>query len=595
MNITNIVMLLGGVALFLFGMSLMGDGLKKVAGNKLEIILYKLSGTALRGILLGTGVTAVIQSSSATSVMVVGFVNSEMMKVKQAISVILGAIIGTSITGWIICLSELGGGSSGVLSLLSTESLSSIIAIIGILMTMVGKKKVTKNIGNILLGFSVLMFGMKTMSGSVSGLKSDPNFLRIMTSFTNPFLGIMFGLVFTAILQSASATVGILQALSSTGVITYEIAVPIIMGIAIGASVPVILSSVGATTDGRRAAFSYPVIEILRVIIFAAVFYGINALVHFTFLADTVDAVKIAFLNTVFRAGTVIILAPCISLIEKIVCTLVKPSAEDSTEMKAISKLEERFLAYPPLAVEQSRLAINAMAKSVKQNYFAALKLMHNYSEEEFEKVQKLEGLADKYEDRIGKYLMRLTGRELNDKQNQAVGDYLHAITDLERISDHTLNLAESFQEMDEKKIVFSMDGNREIAVLAKAVGEMISTTFKGFDDGKVELAYMAEALEEVIDDLCDEIKLNHIERLKKEECSLQNGYILNDLLTNFERIGDQCSNISAAMIVKEKKLLGRHEYSEIFNHRADENSEAYEAEYRDKYNLNKSRIYEQE
>lgn len=586
MNINEILLLLGGVALFLFGMSLMGDGLKKVAGNKLELILYKLSGTAPRGILLGTGVTAVIQSSSATSVMVVGFVNSGMMKVRQAISVIMGAIIGTSITGWIICLSELGNGSSGALTLLSTETLSSIIAILGIIINMTARKKAVKQVGSILLGFAVLMFGMKTMSSSVSGLKENPDFLKLMTSFNHPLLGILIGMVFTAILQSASASVGILQALSSMKVITFEMAIPIILGIAIGASVPVLLSSVGATTDGKRTSFSYLVIEILRVLVFSLIFYGINAVSPFTFLNKLVDSVSVAALNTIFRAVTVLILAPFIPLIEKIVNRIIPSSPDQERELKAMEKLEERFLAYPPLAVEHSRLAINSMAENTKQNYFTSVRLMQNYSDSEFGKVEKMESIVDKYEDRIGKYLMKLTGLELSEVQTQTVGDYLHAITDLERISDHALNIAESFREMSEKKIVFSNQGKQEISILSKAVGEMITTTIKGFEEDKPEFAFMAEALEEVIDDLCDSIKLNHVERLMKEECTLQNGYVLNDLLTNFERISDQCSNIAVAMIVRKKDLPGHHEYSGNLKKAKSDGIEEYESLYRNRYQL---------
>ena len=586
MNIKDVIMLLGGVALFLFGMSLMGDGLKKVAGSKLEIILYRLSGTALKGILLGTGVTAVIQSSSATSVMAVGFVNSGMMKVRQAISVIMGAIVGTSITGWIIALSDLGGGSAGVLGLLSTETLSAAAAVAGILMTMVGKKKTVKQLGDILLGFAVLMFGMKTMSGAVSGLKSDPAFIRVMTGFRSPLPGLLIGALFTAVLQSASAAVGILQALSSTGVLTCETVIPIIMGIAIGASAPVILASVGATPDGKKTAFAYPVIEVLRVMVFAVIFYGADAVLHFGFTGKIVNTVDIALINTLFRAVTVLILIPFIGFIGFIVDRLVRTVPEDAGETKPMERLEERFLSYPPLAVEQSRLAISGMAQNAKKNYFEAVRLMHEYSDEGFDRVEKLEGVVDKYEDRIGKYLVRLTGRDMSEAHSWAVGAYLHAISDLERISDESLNLAESFREMNEKQIEFSLPGNREIAVLSRAVGEMISTTLKGFEDGNVEMAYMAEALEEVIDDLCDEIKLRHIERLQREECTLEKGYILNDLLTNYERIGDQCSNIATAMIVRDRNLLGRHEYSAQEKSGKEENVAAYEEEYRDKYNL---------
>ena len=331
MSITDIVMLLGGVAMFLYGMSLMGSSLKKVAGNKLELILYRLSGTPLRGILLGTGVTAVIQSSSATSVMTVGFVNSMMMKLRQALSVIMGAVVGTSITGWLICLGGVGG-SSPALALMSTEGISAITAIAGILMRMICKKKTLIHVGDILMGFAVLMFGMKTMSGAVSGLREDPGFISFLTNFNNPLLGILIGILFTAILQSASASVGILQALSSTGLMTLEETLPIILGIAIGASVPVIISGFGSSVEGRRTAFAYPVIEILRVILFAGVFYGLNAVLHFDFMGRTMNMFSIALVNTLFRVSTVFVLAWFIPLIEKLMIRLVPADPQEEAE-----------------------------------------------------------------------------------------------------------------------------------------------------------------------------------------------------------------------------------------------------------------------
>ena len=453
MNISNYLMLLGGVALFLYGMSLMGDGLKKVAGNKLELILYRLSGTPLKGILLGTGVTAVIQSSSATSVMVVGFVISRMMKLRQAISVIMGAVIGTSITGWIICLAELGN-TSGALSLLSTESISALAAVIGILLKMIPKSKKIRHIGDILMGFAVLMFGMKSMSSSVNPLKGSPAFLHAMVNFSNPFLGILIGMLFTAVLQSASAAVGILQALSVSGAMPFAAALPLILGIAIGASVPVIISAAGSTTEGRKAAFSYPVIEILRVILFGTVFYLLHAVIGFGFMEKRMNMVSIALLNTVFRASTVIALLPFIGLIEKMLNRIIKPQKDDTD----IGKLEGRFLAYPQLAVEQARLVINSMAQETKQGIFTAIDLLEDYSEKGFEEVERSEGNVDRYEDRIGSYLSELSGRELTKDQNTYAGMYLRTITDLERISDHSLNIAESAQEISEKGIAFTED-----------------------------------------------------------------------------------------------------------------------------------------
>lgn len=584
MSISNILLLLGGVALFLFGMSIMGDGLKNVAGNKLELVLYKLSGTPLKGILLGTGVTAVIQSSSATSVMVVGFVNSGMMKVLQAIGVIMGAIIGTSVTGWVICLSELSGGT-GVLALFSTEILSSVIAIIGVILKMASKKKTAKHVGDIMLGFAVLMFGMKTMSSAVSGLKENPEFIDLLTTFKNPIIGILVGIGATAILQSASASVGILQAISNTGAITFDIAMPIILGIAIGASVPVIMSSVGATIDGKRTAFSYPVIEVLRVLIFSLIFYGISIFIPYSFMNKTMDSVSIALVNTLFRALTIILLIPFMKNIENIVNYLVKPDPQLEKEMREINKLEERFLNYPPLAVEHSRMAINEMAKNTKKNYYEAIKLCDNYSDSEFDKVDKLEGLVDRYEDKIGKYLMKLTGRELTEQQTNEVGKYLHAITDLERISDHSLNIAESFQEIAEKKLKMNVDEDKEIRVLMNATSEVVSTMEKGLKSGDEEIAHRVEALEDLIDDLCDEVKLRHIDRLSKNESNLQNGYVINDLLTNFERIADHCSNIAVAIIIQQSDIA-KHEYTKLAKEENNLQVAEFKKEYSGKYQI---------
>ena len=466
MGISNVLELLGGVALFLFGMALMGDSLKKVAGNKLELILFRLSSTPLKGILLGTGVTAVIQSSSATSVMVVGFVNSGMMKVRQAIGVVMGAIIGTSITGWIICLSDIGGGSSGWLELLSTDTLTAVIAVIGIVLRMFCSAPTKKHVGEIMLGFAVLMFGMKAMSSSVYDLRSSETFINMLTTFSNPILGIALGIVFTSVIQSASAAVGILQALAITGAIRFDIALPIIMGIAIGAAVPVLLSALGASADGKRTALSYLMVDTLGVVITALVFYTLNAIFDFSFMSMTMTTVSLALMNTVFRFVIVAILAPFIPLLEKICKLIIKDKPEDAAVLEDFDRLEERFLDHPALAVEQSRLTVNSMAKKARENLFDAFALIDNYSDDGFAHVTDTEDIVDKYEDKLGTYLIHITSRELNPEQNEAVGKYLHTINDFERISDHALNVAECAQEIHEKGIVFSEDGAREVNVL---------------------------------------------------------------------------------------------------------------------------------
>ena len=584
MGVSNILELLGGVALFLFGMALMGDSLKKVAGNKLELILFRLSSTPLKGILLGTGVTAVIQSSSATSVMVVGFVNSGMMKVRQAIGVVMGAIIGTSITGWIICLSDLGGGASGWLELLSTDTLTAVIAVIGIILRMFAGSSTKKHVGEILLGFAVLMFGMKAMSGSVYELRSSEVFINMLTTFSNPLLGILLGLVFTSVIQSASAAVGILQALAITGAIRFDIALPIIMGIAIGAAVPVLLSALGASADGKRTALSYLLVDTLGVIVFSAIFYTLNAVIGFSFMSMAMSAVSLALLNTVFRFVIVILLAPFIPQLEKLGCLIIRDKASGGEELQDFERLEERFLNHPALAVEQSRLTVNAMAKKSKENLFGAFALIDAYSDEGFDRVNRLEDIVDKYEDKLGTYLIHITSRELNPEQNGAVGKYLHAINDFERISDHALNIAECAKELHDKEITFSSKGEKELKVLICAVSEIVGTAVGAFVDNDIERAYRVEPLEELIDNLCDEMKMHHIDRLQKGICTLHHGFVFNDLLTNLERVSDHCSNIAVAMIELESESFDAHEYInsliEVRSHCFDEYYEEYSKKY---------------
>ena len=583
MNLSNVVLLLGGVALFLYGMSLMGDGLKRVAGNSLELILYRLSSTPLRGILLGAGVTTVIQSSSATSVMVVGFVNSGMMRLRQAIAVIMGAVVGTSITGWIICLSSIGGdGASSVLQLLNTESLSAIMAVTGTLLRMISKKKSTRHIGDILMGFAVLMFGMKTMSGAVEGLKENEAFLSFLTNFSNPILGILAGLILTAILQSASASVGILQALSSTGLLDFAKVLPIILGIAIGASVPVLLSGLGSSTEGRRASVSYLVLEICRVILFAAVFYGLNSVLHFTFMNQVMNMFSIALLNTLFRFSTVLVLSPAIPLLEKLTCLLVPadPASQDQTE--DMNRLEERFLAYPTLAVEQTRLTINKMAELTRQSMETAMALLSEYDEKGLREVHALEEVVDRYEDRIGSYLLRLTGRELTETQNKAVSQYLRTITDLERISDHALNIAERAEEMKEKNITFSDKAWKEMHNLIAAVSRILDITFEAFLSDDTEIAYRAEPLEQVIDQVCRRMREKHATRLQKGKCTISTGYVFNDLLVDFERVSDHCSNIAIVIVELLDNAMDVHEMSESIRkeQQFDEYYEFFAAQY---------------
>ena len=584
MSIMDIVTLLGGVALFLYGMSLMGDGLKKVAGNKLELFLYRLSNTPLKGILLGTGVTAVIQSSSATSVMVVGFVNSAMMKLRQAIAIIMGAVIGTSITGWIICLSNVSGGTSSALKLLSTESLAAMTAVASIVLKHAVKKRSIRHIADILMGFAVLMFGMKTMSGAVSQLREDPGFISFLTSFSNPALGILIGIVFTAILQSASASVGILQALSATGLITLDVALPIILGIAVGASVPVLLSGMGSSREGKRTAFSYLVIEILRVLLFTAVFYGLNALRPYSFLHQVMDMFSIALLNTLFRVSTVLVLALFIPAIEKLVVRLLPGDPADEEKTRDMDRLEDRFLAYPTLAVEQTRLTINKMAELTQKSMVMAIGLLDSYSEKDYAEVESLESIVDRYEDKIGSYLMKLTGRELTDTQNRAVSQYLRAITDLERISDHALNIAQHAQELKEKKISFSEKGDKEMKNLTAAILEILNVTFECFLDDNEEEARRVEPLEQIIDRVCLKMREKHAARLQKGKCTISQGYVFNDLIADFERVSDHCSNIAIVLVELMSNALDVHELSEEMHENHTRQYEEYYRDYSQKY-----------
>lgn len=557
MDFSHVVSLLSGIALFLFGMTLMGDGLKSVAGNKLELVLYRLSSTTFRGLLLGTGVTAVIQSSCATSIMVVGFVNAGMMKLRQAIGVILGAILGTSITGWIISLSYIEG-SSGILSLLSTATLTGIVAIVGVFLRVFSKKKERRHVGDILMGFTVLMFGMSVMSNAVSGLGEQPWFTGTLATLSNPLLGILVGTVFTAILQSASAAVGIVQALSVTGAMTFESSLPLLMGVAIGAAFPVLLSALGANTDGKRTAAVYLVAGIVSVMVCAAIFYISDAIVRFSFLKTVMNPFSLAMVNTVLRLAMVIVLFPITDILEVLVSLLIKDKQTQSD--KLTMRLEERFLSHPALAVEQSRLTIIDMAERAREALSTALALTANYSKEGMEAVQQMETDCDHYEDALGSYLVKLTGRELTRRQNEDVSKYLHTLSDFERISDHALNIAQSAAEIHEKKVDFSDEATRELSVLSAAVREIVRLTTEAFEKSDLTLASRVEPLEELIDQLCDEAKLRHVERLQQGKCTIRQGFVFNDLLTGIERVGDHCSNIAVAMLELEEDAFDTHE-----------------------------------
>ncbi len=588
MGISNVLTLLGGVALFLFGMTLMGDSLKKVAGNKLELVLYRLSSTPVKGILLGTGVTAVIQSSSATSVMVVGFVNSGMMKVKQAIGVVMGAIIGTSITGWIIAISAVGSkAGNDVWDIFSTDTLTAVIAIVGIILRIFCKSTTKHNIGDIMLGFAVLMFGIAAMSDAVYPLRESESFINLLTRFSNPIVGILVGLLFTSILQSASAAVGIVQTLSVTGAIKFDMVLPLIMGIAIGAAVPVLLSALGANVNGKRTALVYLLVDTLGVILFSILFYTANALVSFSFMGMALNAIQIALLNTIFRAVIVILQAPAISLLEKLVCWLVPEKEDENAEdLRDMDRLEERFIAHPALAIEQSRLVINHMAQKTQKALKASFHLLEVFTENEMQYVARTEDIVDRYEDKLGTYLVKITRKELTHQQNVAVSKFLHAINDFERMSDHAINVSQSAEEIHVKNIEFSADAKHEIRVLSSAVTECIGLAVDAFTSGDLEIAYKIEPLEELIDNLCDEMKLRHIDRISAGECTLQHGFVFNNLLTDLERISDHCSNIGVAMIELGSETFDVHEYLHSIKSVKDERFEACYDEYSKRYNI---------
>ena len=543
-----ILSLLCGVSLFLFGMSLMGDGLKLAAGNKLEAFLYKMTNTPLKGVALGTGVTSVIQSSSATTVMVIGFVNSGMMKLKQAIGIIMGANIGTSITGWILCLSYIEG-SNGIASVLSTATISAVVAVVGIIFRMFCKRTLHKNVGNIMLGFAILMTGMQMMSGAVSPLRESPMFIKMLTMFSNPIAGILVGIAFTAVLQSASATVGVLQALSVTGILTFASAFPIVLGIGVGAACPVLISAIGANKNGKRTALVYLINDLFGLILWSVIFYTVNAFVHFTFMDMTMTPVAIALLNTVFRLATVIVLFPFIPKIEKLVCWLVKDDKEDLEDEADFDLLEERLLNYPALAIAQCHRVMNGMSKKLRKNVNRAMNLLNDYQQDKYDKVQRKEDLIDKYESRLGEYLIQLTKREMNSAQTRQTSLYLHTINDFERIGDHASYIAHMANEMHDNHTEFSQAAWDELNIVMEAVREEINVTCNAFMKDDKEAAQRVAPLGAVITNLCDELKMHHVERLSKGECGLEEGTVFNDILNSFGRIAAHSASAMTALL----------------------------------------------
>ncbi|MBR6106718.1 MAG: Na/Pi cotransporter family protein [Oscillospiraceae bacterium] len=583
MGIANVIALFGGIALFLFGMQLMGDGLKKVAGNKMELVLWKLSGTPVKGILLGTVVTAAVQSSSATSAMVVGFVNTGMMTVTQSISIVMGANIGTSITGWLLCLSMLGG-QGGWLTLLSTDTISAAVAFAGILMLMLSKKESRKQLGGIMLGFAVLMYGMHAMSDAVAPLKESARFRSMLTMFDNPVLGILVGIAITALLQSNSASVGILQAISVTGAVSWAAAFPMIMGMGIGASIPVLLSAVGANRNGKRTAVVYLLINVFGTLACTLLFYGINAFAHFPFMQnDTpVGMVGIAVMNTLYRVAAIILLLPFIKSLERLTGVICRgkdtPEKEKKTDAPKIMQLEERFLENPVLALKQSREALLHMAAVTEQSLFQSFDIVREYDADTAQEVIAAEEMADHYEDALGTYLIKLTAKPLNHEETLEISLYLHTVGDFERISDHSVNLQEAALEIYEKQVHFSPDALEELKVLDAALRKIVGMTFEAFREQDLNLAYQVEPLEERIDSLCQTAKLNHVARLQSKICTLEQGFVFNDIIGNFERVADHCSNIAVALVELHADSFDTHEYLNGIKSRQDKHfRELYE------------------
>ena len=586
MSILNIVSLLGGLALFLYGINLMGDGLNAVAGGKLQMVLYRLTSNPVKGILLGIGVTALIQSSSATSVMAIGFVNSGLMEFSQAVSIILGSIVGTSITGWIVSLSSIGSGG-GWTAIFSTSFITGLLAAVGIVLLKFSKSQTKNRVGTILLGFAVLMFGMTAMSEAVSPLRDSESFIALLTRFSNPVLGILVGIVFTAIIQSSAAAVGILQALSMTGALSFSAAFPILLGIAVGGALPVLLSDLGASINARRTALVHLIIDMLGSILCGAVFYAVNAIRPVAFMDAAMTPVTVALANTVFRFVTVVILTPAIGLMGKMACFIIRdePEAEGNHDFEL---LEERFIQHPSLAIEQCRIVLASMAEHTRENIADALSLLHTYSDEKFTQVQDTEELVDRYEDKLGSYIVRISSSELTRQQNEDVYQILHSITDLERISDHALNIAENAKEIHEKTIPIEDSVSREMAVMEGALTEVLDLSLRSLTEKDAALARHVEPLEERIDRLCDTMKRRQVDRLARGVYSRQNSFVFNDLIGNYERVSDHCSNIALSVIELRQESFDGHSYiEELMNHK-DEAFERDYQHYREKYSFDK-------
>ena len=559
----SILTLLGGLALFLYGMQVMGDGLAKVSGGKLEKILENLTSSKWKAVLLGLAVTAVIQSSSATTVMVVGFVNSGIMKLTQAVGIIMGANIGTTVTAWILSLAGIES-SNFFISLLKPSSFAPILALIGIVLLMFTKSSRKKDIGVILVGFAVLMFGMETMSGAVKPLADVPEFTNLLLAFSNPVAGVLAGTILTAIIQSSSASVGILQALCVTGAVPYSAAFPIIMGQNIGTCVTALLSAIGANKNAKRAAMIHLYFNLLGTVIFLGVFYLLNSVVHFSFMDSMATPAAIAVTHSIFNVTATLIWLPFSNILVKLACLTIRDSAEDvvaAGEDREFLILESRFLEKPAFAVEQGRTAARRMAEDSRKSLGTAFDLLHQYDAEGAKKIDKLESKVDRYEDELGTYLVQLNNKDLSENDSHSVSIMLHCIGDFERISDHAVNIKESAEELHEKNLSFSPVAKAELRVVTAAVNDIVEKAFQVFDDQDTTKAAEIEALEELIDELTKEMKRRHINRLRSGECTIEMGFILSDLITSMERIADHCSNIGVCVTQVRENLYDTHSH----------------------------------
>ena len=585
MDIFGVLQMIGGLCLFLFGMETMGDGLTRTSGSKLQGILGSLTSSVPKGVVLGCVVTAVIQSSSATTVMLVGFVNSGIMQLRQAIPVIMGANIGTTATAWLLSLTALDGDSV-FMQLLKPMSFSPILAAVAIVFMMFMKSEKKYNIGLILIGFAVLMYGMDIMSSAVEPLKDVPEFVSILTMFSNPVLGVAAGTVFTAAIQSSSASVGILQALCLTGSITYGTAIPIIMGQNIGTCVTAILSSIGANKGAKRVAAVHLSFNIIGTVIFLLAFYGINALVGFGFMGDVVNPANIAVIHSIFNVFSTALLLPFYKQLEKLAILVVKDAPEKKVQDETLSLLDERFLDTPSVATMQCKKVAAKMAQLSRDSIMAAMGLIDKFDEDRFKYVDLLESKIDRYEDALSEYIVKLERQELSNEDNTVLSMILHNVGDLERISDHAKNISESALELNRKSIRFSPDAEREVGIYMDAVREIVDMAVDSFIERDVEKAASVEPLEEVIDEIHAEVKNRHIERLRKGICTIELGFVLSDLGTNLERVADHCSNLAICTIEAAEGAFDMHRYTSRIKKYDAEEFEQKERGFEAKYSL---------